>query len=115
MKTTKNTKPAPLPTENEAWGFWGTCYSWSESANGASYASEFTATSWQKASRHLIDDLGLSPELAREFLDSRMGRHFADAWCTDGIPAWLENTVRRFVKDAQAEARAEIARLERLL
>ncbi len=59
------TKNSILPTENEAWGFWGTM-------------GEHATTAWPiafTAIRHATD---ADDDAVRAFLDSRHGRHFAD-------------------------------------
>ena len=62
----------PLPTRNEAWGFFGTMRSEGESPE----------TAWDIASRLIAEateaEQGYGPEGVRDFLDSRDGRHFAD-------------------------------------
>jgi len=55
-----------LKTENEGWGFYGTMGGNAE-------------TAWDYAMSKLINITGKSEESVREFLDSTMGRHFADA------------------------------------
>lgn len=55
-------------TRNEAWGFFGTI------SNGGVDAKE----AWAIALNLIIDTVDCSGEAAREFLDSRDGRHFAD-------------------------------------
>jgi hypothetical protein len=62
----KNFKP--LPTANQEWGFWGTSV-----RNG--YDAKLT---WDTASRFLAKKFDLTPEQARDVLDSRFGRHLAD-------------------------------------
>ena len=54
-----------LPTENEAWGFWGTM-------------GEQAAAAWPIAFAAIHDATVADPESVRAFLDSRHGRHFAD-------------------------------------
>ena len=54
-----------LPTENEAWGFWGTM--------GAR-----AAVAWPIAFTAIHDATGTDAASVRAFLDSRHGRHFAD-------------------------------------
>jgi hypothetical protein len=58
-----------LPTENEAWGFWGTVRS-----NTGMDPTE----AWLAASVAVMQALAVSPQAARELLDSRFGRHLAD-------------------------------------
>jgi hypothetical protein len=63
---------ATLPTRNPHWGFFGTIERAGESAE----------TAWNLASEMIADELGdaaaCADEGIRDFLDSRMGRHFAD-------------------------------------
>jgi hypothetical protein len=60
-----------LPTQNEAWGFTGTCRH-----HGASPAA--TRRLWDLASIALVNETGCNAWDARAFLDSKHGRHFAD-------------------------------------
>jgi len=53
------------PTQNEAWGFWGTM-------------GERAAQAWPIAFTAIHDATGADPDSVRAFLDSRHGRHFAD-------------------------------------
>lgn len=67
---TRRTKTTILPSENQGHGFYGTV---------ALERGEAAAESeWKKMSRRCIG-AGLSPASCRDFLDSRMGRHLADA------------------------------------
>ena len=59
---TNTTIPA---TQNEAWGFWGTM-------------NEHATVAWPLAMNAVSDATGQSLESVRIFLDSRLGRHFAD-------------------------------------
>lgn len=68
---TTTAAPAALPTENEAWGFWGAIWAAFESKPETAYA-------WGYASQHLAYVTGADAEAVRAFLDSRQGRHFAD-------------------------------------
>ena len=52
-------------TENESWGFWGSM-------------EADAAEAWRIALPAIVRTVGVSPEGARAFLDSRFGRHFAD-------------------------------------
>ena len=54
-----------LPTQNTAWGFWGTM-------------RERAAGAWPVAFAAIHDATAADPESVRTFLDSRHGRHFAD-------------------------------------
>ncbi|WP_431266988.1 hypothetical protein [Dankookia sp. P2] len=54
-----------LPTENTAWGFWGTMGEQAEAAWPVAFAAIQQAT-------------GAEAEAVRAFLDGRHGRHFAD-------------------------------------
>lgn len=62
------TNLTPLPTQNDEWGFWGTC---KQSGYDASEA-------WDATNRFFIKTFDLTPEQARELLDARFGRHLAD-------------------------------------
>jgi len=64
------TTTTTLPTNNEAWGFWGTMHM-------SGHAAE-TAAAWTTASEAIARATSCSPEGVRDFLDSRHGRHFAD-------------------------------------
>lgn len=68
-----------LPTKNPEWGFWGTCRANGYLGDGYSTEQrERLAKLWVAAFRGLCSRDGWKPENAREFLDSRWGRHFAD-------------------------------------
>ena len=62
-----------LPTQNEEWGFYGTLLS-----NRTTKTDSTTAKLYAKASR-LIIAAGFTKEQTRSYLDSRLGRHMADA------------------------------------
>ena len=62
---------APLPTNNEGWGFWGT-------VSRIEHPAADVARAWRIASTEIAAATGGSPEGVRDFLDSRDGRHFAD-------------------------------------
>jgi hypothetical protein len=61
-----------LTTRNTDWGFWGTM---SRSERGA---ADSAAAAWQIAFRRITEATEAAPEGVRDFLDSRLGRHFAD-------------------------------------
>ena len=77
---------AILPTRNKQWGFWGTI---------ASYADVEAA--WPLAMTAIVDTLSCEPETARDFLDSRYGRHFADS-VTEALAR--EKTLEEAIDDA---------------
>jgi hypothetical protein len=56
-----------LPTNNEAWGFWGTMRHHAEPAEA-----------WPIAMQAIGTATGCADFAVRDFLDSRHGRHFAD-------------------------------------
>jgi hypothetical protein len=58
---------SPLPTQNQAWGFFG---------SAANFADADAA--WSIAFPAVAKATGASAEGVRDFLDSRYGRHFAD-------------------------------------
>lgn len=90
-----------LSTQNQEWGFWGTTSNWGEDENldesmiEAEWVSAFAVVA--------ATNPRWSAEDIRTFLDSRYGRHFADAaFCADGvcnikISQWTE-TFRMFEK-----------------
>jgi hypothetical protein len=61
------TKPTTLPSNNEAWGFFGTI---------RHHADPIGA--WPIAMQAVGEATGCSDVGVRDFLDSRHGRHFAD-------------------------------------
>ena len=67
-----NTTPT---TQNEAWGFWGTM--------GGN-----ACVAWPIAMTQIADVTGEPLESVRIFLDSKQGRHFADA-VQDGLASHL--------------------------
>lgn len=72
-----------LPTQNEGWGFFGTCL---DDVDGTPKAEQF----WEIASKTLAKERGWNPNKVRDWLDSRDGRHFADTvadfgWSEGGI------------------------------
>ena len=85
-----------LPTQNEAWGFFGTMTS----------AGHDPMRAWQVASAMIAADTGADeayygPEGVRRFLDSRDGRHFADMvtdWMRrgDSLEAAIERTIEQY-------------------
>ena len=56
-----------LPTNNTAWGFWGTIGHEAD-----------TATAWRMAMPAIAQATGCPETTVRDFLDSRHGRHLAD-------------------------------------
>jgi hypothetical protein len=58
-----------LPTENEKWGFYGT---------RVSDSPKTAEKNWNTASTLLVKLSGKSPEIVRDFLDSKYGRWLAD-------------------------------------
>ncbi|MDI3470359.1 MAG: Topoisomerase IA [Pseudolabrys sp.] len=56
-----------LPTNNEAWGFWGTIRH-----------HDNPEQAWPVAFKAISTATGCADEGVRDFLDSRHGRHFAD-------------------------------------
>ncbi|SUS07104.1 conserved hypothetical protein [uncultured Defluviicoccus sp.] len=58
-----------LPTTNETWGFWGSM----------GHAEADQSQAWALTSTAIAKATDGTPEAMRTFLDSRQGRHFADA------------------------------------
>ena len=74
---------AVLPTNNEAWGFFGTSL---DHIDGVPQAEKF----WDITSKVLAKERGWNPTKVRDWLDSKSGRHFADTvsdfgWSEGGI------------------------------
>lgn len=74
MFTLKGNRPMTQktihPTQNEAYGFYGTV---------ASRFPKIANAAWEQASLAIIDVTGADSDAARVFLDSPNGRHFADS------------------------------------
>ena len=75
-----------LPTQNEAWGFWGTM-------------GERAAASWPLAFTAIRDATQQDAHAVRAFLDSRHGRHFADQVLSEishglALPEAIDATTR---------------------
>lgn len=73
-----------LKTQNETWGFWGTTLN--------NYSKKQTQQRWNDAFETLLELSGAESEEIRLLLDSRCGRHFADA-CVDS------NDVKQITKE----------------
>lgn len=72
-----------LPTDNEGYGFFGTCL---DDVDATPKAEQF----WEIASKVLAKERGWNPIKVRDWLDSKSGRHFADTvadfgWSEGGI------------------------------
>lgn len=72
---TRESCKCPQPTQNEDYGFFGTWKRHREQQVDKLWPTELAFNS---VAGWLIEDFGRSAEQAREWLDSRMGRHFAD-------------------------------------
>lgn len=57
-----------LPTNNEAWGFWG----------AIGHQTPDRGEAWALATTAIGKATGGAPGAVQDFLDSRQGRHFAD-------------------------------------
>jgi hypothetical protein len=77
-----------LSSQNQAWGFWGTL-----SGAGLDPAEHWVHASTVLAARYAINQVQV-----RDFLDSRTGRHLADA-VADGSP--VESVVTRWDKSVR--------------
>jgi len=86
-----------ITTQNHAWGFYGTLML-NEGMNETEAAAAFDAF----ASEVLVGKYGMNEDEARDFLDSKIGRHLADAMCTRRgfsmayVPGWLGDEIRRW-------------------
>lgn len=95
MSTTAATET--LPTKNEEWGFYGTIKG-SPKQRDRAFAS---------ACRHYMTVYGLDAIDARNLLDSRFGRHLADALTNPNTDlAWIDTNWGRWVRKSIAEAKA---------
>lgn len=92
-----STAAAILPTQNHAWGFWGTL--------GQPLGAKLTDCAWGIASRHLAEVTGADAEAVRAFLDSKHGRHFADTVLNHWGPGGAL-TMEQAVERAAAEWKA---------
>lgn len=86
-----NGTPDTLPSQNEAWGFFGTIRHHAEPAEA-----------WRLASLHIAAETGVSEEAVRAFLDSRYGRHFADDVTNAlfgglDLPAAIDSAIERWM------------------
>jgi len=82
---------AILPTNNQAWGFWGTIGSHADQSEALTLAMTAIGTV-----------TGCAPESVRDFLDSRHGRHFADDVANSlfaglSLPAAIDAAVERWM------------------
>lgn len=91
-----------LTTNNREWGFFGTA----RQDNDEAFAEE----AWKAAFEHVNAWMGWGEELTRDFLDSRMGRHYADDmhgrkdWREALTRAWdLEHNCRAFYKEVDPQ------------
>jgi hypothetical protein len=64
--------PAILPTCNPEWGFWGT------NSRVERKPPAEVVEAWAHAFAGIAAATSAAPEIVRDFLDSRDGRHFAD-------------------------------------
>ena len=84
-----------LPTRNRAWGFWGTM---ARSENSAADP----AAAWETAFRSIAKATEATPEGVRDFLDSRLGRHFADdvangLWKGEALEPAIDAAITRWM------------------
>ena len=90
-----------IQTQNKAWGFCGTL------RQAGCTEAEAAKLYDGYASDELCGKYGLSEDEAREFLDSRIGRHLADCFVRrDGVridhePTWLAREIRRFLAEKE--------------
>jgi hypothetical protein len=70
---------APLPSKNIDWGFYGMAVSGQGDEVDPKLANANAGKAWNAVSKWLIKDFGASPAAVRAFLDSKWGRHMADA------------------------------------
>lgn len=73
MKLSGHDKRAALPTDNPDWGFDGTI------RKALERLANDSPRLYEIAAERLISEAGMTPEQARDALDSTSGRHLADA------------------------------------
>lgn len=88
-----------IETQNESWGFFGTLRMNSE----YTITEEQAAKLFDATARKLMAEFGLTADFAREYLDSRDGRHLADAMMQSDytlgmLPIWTYKSIRSFRK-----------------
>jgi hypothetical protein len=88
----QNGTPTTLPSQNEAWGFFGTIRHHAE-PNQA----------WALAMEAIAKTTGCPDEAVRDFLDSRYGRHFADEVANHlvsgrDLPSAIDSAIERWMK-----------------
>lgn len=115
----QNAKPVRqgqvLPTENEAWGFFGTMYT-ALKGDGDEADVHVVTGIWTAAFAAFMDVYpGIDSKVVREFLDSKGGRRFADmvvsdlskqtdpwfAWASE--PKRIRRVVNAILKDDQCK------------
>ena len=84
-----------LPTRTEDWGFYGTM-------GQSGIAAADLARAWEIASRRVAEATEAAPEGVRDFLDSRLGRHFADEvanglWRGEPIESAIDAAISRWM------------------
>ena len=92
-KPAQSLNEAVQPTQNEAWGFFGT--------SNAHNNYDQTKVFWDYASKELAKKLLWSPQKVREFLDSPGGRHFADSVADLG--PWSFRHIDKAIQDWQSK------------
>lgn len=88
----QNGTPTSLPSQNEAWGFFGTIRHHAEPNHA-----------WALAMGAITKTTGCPDEAVRDFLDSRYGRHFADEVANAlfgrlDLPAAIDSAIERWMK-----------------
>jgi len=87
-----------IESQNKSWGFSGTTGSNCDAGPNA------CADAFARMGELLVSEFGISAETAQEFLDSRGGRHLADAVCHRNgtadvrfspLPKWTRSEIRR--------------------
>lgn len=69
-----------ITTNNEGYGAWGEFYSQyqNDHPNDEEHAGAYAEQQFHEAGQALVDAFKVPPDAARDFLDSRMGRHLVD-------------------------------------
>lgn len=91
-----------IESNNKGWGFWGAA---------ATTGRLDVQAAWDEVAAYVMAEHGLTADQARQLLDSRFGRHLADAMASGGSvaaiaarwPEWFGGSCRG-VKQAGAAA-----------
>lgn len=99
-----------IKTQNPEWGFYGTTVQNLDATD--EQAARLFAQAGVAVAKHLAASrIAATPEQVRAYLDSRCGRHLADAINAtvsknDKLPSWMARDWKRFQAEVAREGRA---------